>query len=195
MTRLRNRIFQMIATLGLAGYANGPAYSVGWPREDSETIIALLQRASANGGGFTARDPAGRFVSPDEKDGGVDVIAWTAEAQPPPSAFYFGQTASGKNWPGKPVSAHAEVFREAHMQDHMTGNRGYMTLIPYRVLNVEFWQSQHRLHFGILDRLRLPLRALQGLQLAAQGVHIDNAANVDDVVQWLDDYIAQAQAA
>ena len=31
LTRLRNRVFQILATLGLAGLAGGPALSVGWP--------------------------------------------------------------------------------------------------------------------------------------------------------------------
>ncbi len=81
------------------------------------------------------------------------------------------------------------------MLDHMTGNILYFTLIPYRVLDVAFWNSQSLHHKGILDRLRLPLRAWQGLQLAAQGVLIDDADNVDELMQWLDDFIDYAQAA
>jgi hypothetical protein len=195
LNRLRNRVFQIVATLGLAGLSTGPSFSVGWPRQTGETIVQLLTRAAAAGGGFSVRNPPGPYASPHEKDGGVDVIAWTSEGVPPPTAFYFGQTASGKNWPGKSANDHARVFSKAYMLDHMTGNILYFTLIPYRVLDVAFWNSQSLHHKGILDRLRLPLRAWQGLQLAAQGVLIDDADNVDELMQWLDDFIDYAQAA
>jgi hypothetical protein len=195
LTRLRNRIFQIIATLGLAGLSSGPAFSVGWPRHTGGTIVDLLERAAAAGGGFVVRNPPGQYVSPQEKDGGVDVIAWTSDGVPPPTAFYFGQTASGKNWPGKPVTDHARVFHGAYMQDHMTGNQLFITMIPYRVLDTAFFHSQSLFHKGILDRLRLPLRAWQGVQIAQQGIPVDDAENLDDVTQWLSDYVDYAQAA
>lgn len=194
LRRLRNRVFQIIATLGLAGLSRGPAFSVGWPRESDETIVELLARASAAGGGFRVRTPPGPYVSPDEKDGGIDVIAWTHENQPPPTVFFFGQTASGKNWPGKPVADHARVFCAAYMQDQMTGNRACVTLIPYRVLDVALWNSQHLFHMSILDRMRLPLRALEGIQLAASGLIVDGADRLDELTRWLDDFINSAQA-
>jgi hypothetical protein len=195
LTRLRNRVFQIVATLGLAGLSKGPAFSVGWPRQTGESIVELLTRAAALGGGFAVRNPPGTYVSPHEKDGGVDVIAWTEEGTPPPSAFYFGQTASGKNWPGKPVADHARVFTQAYMVDLMTGNRLYVTLIPYRVLDEAFWNSQHLFHWAILDRLRLPKRAWQGSQLAAEGLSIDGADCLGDLTQWLGEFIEYAQAA
>jgi hypothetical protein len=193
LVRLRNQIFQIVATLGVAGLSTGPAFSVGWPRQNGESVIQLLTRAAEAGGGFSVRNPPGLYVSPQEKDGGVDVISWRAEGMPPPPTFYFGQTASGKNWPGKPVTEHARVFSQAYMQDHMTGNRNYVTLIPYRVLNQAFWNSQHQFHMAILERLRLPLNAWQGCQLAGRGVLIDGADRLGDVTQWLDDFIDYAQ--
>lgn len=195
LKRLRNHVFQIVATLGLAGEAAGPAFSVGWPRQTGETIVELLTRAAAAGGGFSVRNPPGPYVSPHEKDGGVDVIGWKANSMPPPTAFYFGQTASGKNWPGKPVTDHARVFGQAYMLDHMTGNRFYVTLIPFRVMDQAFWQSQHLFHKAILERLRLPLRAWEGSQLAAQGIPIDDANCLDDLTQWLSDFVAYALSA
>jgi hypothetical protein len=192
--RLRNRIFQIVATLGLAGQSSGPAFSVGWPRRTGEKIVELLERAAAAGGGFKVRTPPGDYVSPHEKDGGVDVIAWTLDGLPPPVAFYFGQTASGKNWPEKPVSEHARVFDQAYMHD-LTDNRVYVTMIPYRVLNEAFWKAQCMMHRAILDRLRLPLRAWQGVQVAANGVPVDDAENISEITQWLADFFDYAEAA
>lgn len=195
LARLRNQIFQIVATLGLAGLATGPALSVGWPRRRGETIVELLARAAGLGAGFAVRNPPGRYVSPNEKDGGIDVIGWTHEAVPPPPAFYFAQAASGRNWPGKSVADHSRVFEQAYMLDHMTGNRMCVTLIPYRVMDEAFWNSQHQLHMAILDRLRLPARALQGLQLASQGTQVDEADRFDDLTRWLGEYINYALAA
>jgi hypothetical protein len=195
LTRLRNRVFQIIATLGLAGLSSGPAFSVGWPRRSGESIIELLERAVSAGAGFAVRNPPGAYTSPHEKDGGVDVIAWTPAVQPPPTAFFFGQTASGKNWPGKPVTDHARVFRTAYMNDHMTGNIQYLTMIPYRVIDDAFFMTQSAMHMAILERLRLPLRAWQGLQLAANGIPIDDADSIGELGQWLTDFINYAQAA
>ncbi|EIM30745.1 hypothetical protein [Microvirga lotononidis] len=63
LTRLRNRVFQIVATLGLAGLATGPAFSVGWPRQTGETIVELLTRAAAAGGGFSVRTPPGPYFA------------------------------------------------------------------------------------------------------------------------------------
>jgi len=195
LTSLRNSVFQIIATLGMAGLAAGPALSVGWPRQTGETIVQLMQRAAALGAGFNARPVPGPYVSPQEKDGGVDVIAWSIDGLPPPVTFHFAQTASGKNWPGKPVDAHARVFSAAYLMDHQTGNLHYATVIPYRVIDEKFWNSQSLLHRAILDRLRLPPRALRGLQLSEGGVTVDGADQLGEVTGWLDQFIEYAQAA
>lgn len=195
LASLRNSVFQIIATLGMAGLATGPALSVGWPRQSGETIVQLMQRAAALGAGFTARAEPGPYTSPQEKDGGVDVIAWSIDGIPPPVAFYFAQTASGKNWPGKPVEAHARVFSAAYMMDFQTGNVLHVTPIPFRVPNDAFFQTQHLLHKAILDRLRLPPRALLGLQLSELGVVVDGADQLDAVTGWLEQFIDYAQAA
>lgn len=195
LTKLRNDVFQIVATLGLAGLAKGPAFSVGWPRRTGESIVQLLTRAAEIGGGFSARNPPGIYVAPKEKDGGVDVIAWTDEGTPPPSTFYWGQTASGGDWLEKPVMAHASLFKENYMQDHMTGNYAYITLIPFRVLDQRLFHSQSKFHKALLDRLRLPLRAMQGLEMSTTGTHIDSAHRVPEITQWINEFMDYAQAA
>lgn len=195
LTRLRNRVFQIVATLGLAGLSSGPAFSVGWPRQTGESIVQLLERAATAGGGFTVRNPPGAYVSPHEKDGGVDMIGWSTDALQPPTVFYFGQTASGRNWPEKPVAGHAELFISNYMNDHMTGNRVFITIIPFRVIDPVKWNSLSFYHKGILDRLRLPLRAWQGVKFAEQGIAVDDASNLNELTQWLSDFVTYAEAA
>ncbi|TGT45918.1 hypothetical protein [Mesorhizobium sp. M8A.F.Ca.ET.165.01.1.1] len=194
LTRLRNQIFQVLATLAMAGLSGGPAISVGWPRRSGEPIVQLMERAAANGAGFGIRTPPGQYTPPEEKDGGIDVMAWTPEMMPPPSNLLFGQTASGNNWPGKPVSEHARVFENNYLQDIMTGNRGHATIIPFRIWDKRFWQAQNLMHRSLIDRLRLPPHAYKGLQQALHGMMVDEADRVDSVVEWLREYRAAALA-
>lgn len=194
LIELRNKIFQIVATLGLAGHSRGPAFSVGWPRQNGEKITELLTRAVAAGGGFTVRNPPSPYVAPQEKDGGVDVIAFTLDGRPPPVAFYFGQTASGRNWEDKPVGVYVETFSGAYMLDPR-GNPIHVTLIPHRVLDEARWNLMSHRHKAILDRSRLPLRAWQGFQLAGTGVPIDGADLIDELRDWLFGYYDYAQAA
>jgi hypothetical protein len=195
LIELRNRIFQIIATLSLAGLYGGPAFSVGWPRQSGEPIVELLTRAVEAGGGFTVRNPPGRYTAPREKDGGIDVIAFTLDGRPPPTLFAFGQTASGRNWEDKPVADRARVFSAAYIEDHMTGNIMHVTLIPFRVLDEERWHLMSQYHRAILERSRLPLRAWEGLLLSETGVPIDGADRVNEVQAWLNGYYAYAHAA
>jgi hypothetical protein len=194
LTRLRNRVFQILSTLAMAGLAGGPAISVGWPRVGGEPMLALLQRAVAAGAGFTVRNPPSPFVPPEEKDGGIDVIAWSAEVSPPPANFYFAQSASGNNWPGKPVSNHADVFANSYMLDHMTGNISHATLIPFRVADPITFAQQSLYHRAVLDRLRLPYQAWIGLQRSQAGVVVDEADQMPVVLTWMEDYRAFALA-
>ena len=81
------------------------------------------------------------------------------------------------------------------MLDLMTGNLSHVTVIPFRVLNERDWNHLHQFHRAILDRLRLPLRAWQGLQLGLGGVPIDGADRVDELRTWLRDFYDDARAA
>lgn len=195
LVRLRNEIFQILSTLAMAGLARGRAITVGWPRHSGERITELMTRAACNGAGFGVRNPPGKYVAPAEKDGGIDVMAWTNEATPPPAMLYFGQTASGNNWEQKPVADHARVFEVNYLQDIMTGNRGYATLMPFRIWDQRLWQAQNLFHRSLIDRLRLPPHAYNGLKQAIEGMMIDEADRVDSVVEWLTEYrdVATAQ--
>lgn len=188
LNRLRNEIFQILATLAMAGFARGPAITVGWPRRTGETITQLLERAAGNGAGFSVRTPPGPYTPPAEKDGGIDVMGWTAEVSPPPSNLLWGQSASGNNWPGKPVSEHARVFESNYLQDIMTGNRAFTTIIPFRIWDKRFWNAQNLEHRSLIDRLRLPRYAYSGLQQANAGVMVDEADQIGNVIAWLQEY-------
>ena len=192
--RLRNRVFQVLSTFAMAGLANGSAASIGWPRTDKADIITTLKRAEARGAGFLTKEKPGPYTPPNEKDGGIDVIAWQFDVRPPPILFYFAQVASGHNWTEKSVSDHSKLFARNYMDDAHRGNVGYATLLPFRVADEIQWKNQHMIHGVLLDRTRLPKFAVIGQALARSGVEMDESENMPQVLDWLNDFRAEALA-
>ncbi len=186
--RLRNRVFQVISTFAMAGLANGSAVSVGWPRENKQTVLQTLNRAQDWGAGFTTRRQTGEYVASQEKDGGIDVISWSTVDRPPPTIFYYAQVASGHNWKGKPVKIHIEVFEPNYFEYPPRGNKAFATLIPFRVTDVQLWINEHTKHGTILDRTRLPYYAKKGLDLKKSGTPMDEADNIPQVTEWITDF-------
>lgn len=190
--RLRNRVFQVISTFAMAGLASGSAASIGWPRTDRADIIKTLKRAEARGAGFLTRNTPGKYASPQDKDGGVDIIAWQVDTRLPPILFYFAQVASGHNWPGKTVKELSKIFEVNYLDDPHRGNRNFATLLPFRIADEQVWISEHMMHGVLLDRTRLPRHAVLGQNIAAKGLEMDESENMHQVLDWLNEFRAEA---
>jgi hypothetical protein len=186
--RMRNRVFQVLGTLAVAGFVQGPAVSVGYPRETKESILDVLARAEKWGIGMIARDKPGVHAIPQAKDGGIDVIGWPQADRPPPPHVYFGQLASGNNWRGKPANLEYDNFMDDFFDGRGGAQHNFVTLIPFRVIDALTFDRESKLHKAIFDRHRAPLHALRALDLFANGVEMDEAGNVDQIVAWLVDY-------
>ncbi|MDH0116791.1 hypothetical protein N7379_20070 [Rhizobium pusense] len=186
ISRLRNRVFQVVSVFAMAGLAQGPAASVGWPRESKEAIIAVLKRAEERGAGIRPRTEAGEYTRPREKDGGIDVMSWTNDNRLPPALLYYAQVASGANWHGKPVITFVETFEDNYLDLKPRGNRGYATLIPYRETDFVQWFHEHSVHKLLLDRTRIPKHGWAGVVLSRSGIHMDEAANLPQVTTWVE---------
>lgn len=192
ITRLRNRVFQIISTVAMAGFANGSAASTGWPRPNNEPIIETLKRAQARGAGFIVRDAAGPDTPRAEKDGGIDVISWSVDDRDPPSILYYGQVASGNDWKGKPASTYEKSFATHYFHVWPRGNVAFATLIPFRELDVSIWYDQNMQHGTLLDRTRVPRHAREGIALAASGQEMDEVDNFPEVMNWISDFRGRA---
>ncbi|WP_159805491.1 hypothetical protein [Litoreibacter roseus] len=193
ITRLRNEVFQIVSTLAMAGVSLGPSVSIGWPRNSDETILEVLRRASAGHAGFNARAAAHPEVAnPHDKDGGMDVISWRSAYRPPPLNLYFGQVASGADWKGKSAANKAKSFKAKFIELGPLGNEDYTTLTPLRIADEPLWKREHADHGSIVDRTMLPTLAYSGMQLAADGVMVDEAENLPTVLQWVADYRTEA---
>ncbi|MTH76344.1 hypothetical protein [Paracoccus aestuariivivens] len=185
VTRLRNRVFQVISVFAMAGLASGSAASVGWPREGQVSVLDTLRRAQERGAGFEVREQPGQHTPPHEKDGGIDVISWQILDRPPPPILYYGQVASGHDWENKPVRVHVDVFEPNYLSYPPRGNKAFVTLIPFRETEVSDWINDHARHGALLDRTRLPSRALIGMEIARGGQQMDESANMPQVIEWI----------
>lgn len=188
VTELRNRIFQIISTIAMAGLTPGMAVSVGWPRVDNSSVLNVLQRAQKLGAGFVARKTPGIYTPPQVKDGGIDIISWCVSDRCPPAILYYGQVASGKNWYDKPVTNHIQTFEDNFLDGRPRGNKAQVTLIPFRITEDTVWMNQHLSHGALLDRTRLPRYAKIGLGLASSGLDIDEVPQLPSVITWLDKF-------
>ena len=188
VTRLRNRVFQVISTVAMAGLARGSAASISWPRPNNEGIIETLKRAQARGAGFVVRDEVSPDTPKHEKDGGIDVISWSVEDREPPTTLYYGQVATGHNWKGKPVSTSVSSFEAHYLASGPRGNTAFATLIPFRDTDTVLWHNQHMQHGALLDRTRVPLFAREGFALSKAGQEMDEVDNLPEVTKWIADF-------
>lgn len=188
LTRFRNRVYQIMGTLAVAGRAGGPAISVGFPRETKESILDALRRAEAWGFGLAPRDKPGRHAQPQTKDGGIDVIGWPQENRPPPAVIWFGQLASGTNWIDKPADLEYAQFMNDFFEDRGTGQHTFVTLIPFRITDNLLWNRASIKHKHICDRCSAPRHALTGATLAGAGMNMDEVENLSQLTEWIADY-------
>lgn len=192
---VRRTHFQIFSTLAVAGYIDGPALSLGWPRASGESILEVVARAVDGSGTGSARAAPANTANPAAKDGGIDVLGWQpAPDRPPPTAFWFGQAASGLNW--RPKSAkdeHPEFIRD-YFDVGPQCNQSFITISPERV--AAFWMESKSLRHGtILDRTRAPLAALKGLRLHRDGGTVDEALRAYLLPLWVGRYRAEVRKA
>lgn len=189
VARLRNRVFQVVSTLAMAGLAGGGAGSIGWPRESKETVLEALQRAETRGAGFRTKKRPGEYTPPAEKDGGIDVISWMHSDRPPPPAFWYGQVASGHNWRGKPARSHVQMF-ESNYFDYapIRDNTNFATLIPFRLTDENDWISQNSQHGTVLDRTRIPKCGNDGIEQSRLGREMDEIEQIEIISGWVSDF-------
>ena len=187
VARVRKEQFQLLATLAVAGAIRGPAISMGWPRSSGETILDVLNRMAAMGSTGIPRPVPGSEASPSAKDGGIDVIGWTngINRLPPPLTMYFGQVASGHNWRAKSAVSEIDPFVSSFYLERPKTNYAAITIVPHRLFPSDHDQLAKK-HGHILDRLRTPIAALRGFELATfKRAEVDGYMAVSTISKWL----------
>ncbi|WP_428539319.1 hypothetical protein [Profundibacter sp.] len=57
------------------------------------------------------------------------------------------------------------------------------------------WINEHTTHGTILDRTRLPHYAVKGLDLKNNGIEMDEAENIPQVIKWIKKFRKKALGA
>lgn len=107
LTRSMDKIMQIISYLVAPEIVSGEAYWFGHPRPDRTGMTAATQTLVSRMGFGLAHPNRPPGVTRAAKDGTIDLVAWRSFADRKFGALVlYGQVASGKNWPDKPVHSH-----------------------------------------------------------------------------------------
>ena len=192
---VRQRHFQILSTLAVAGVCEGPSLSLGWPRPSGDSILEVVARGCELSQTGSAKAAPGSTASPAAKDGGIDVLAWSDHyGRPPPNTFWFGQAASGHGWPTKSSMDVYKDFIDDYYLEQPRCNSAFVTVCPFIISDGDL--ARHSLKHGtLLDRLRAPANALRGVQLARGGTYVEEFDNARKLAVWLGRYRQAVRAA
>ena len=97
------RDFERIATSASITLVGGDGFHFGWPRDKGTNLRTATVEVSRKLG-WKPRSDDPLWSTGNEKDAGIDVIAWRDfEDNRPGRLLLFGQAASGAGWEKKPV--------------------------------------------------------------------------------------------
>jgi hypothetical protein len=131
---LARGLFQICATAAAAGYAEGPAFALGWPRDDETAFLEKLRAIYEAFGEGTVHATAPPGAPSQVKDDSIDVIAWKYDSTRGPGTCYFlGQAASGANWPAKSLKGLTDLFHNTWFTRPPRSTAITLTIMPFRL--------------------------------------------------------------
>lgn len=192
-------LFQVCATMAAAGEVVGSAISFGWPRpSDNPPFMEKLREVyGLFGEGEIVLMPR-LGTSPAPKDAEIDIIAWRPTYDNSPGKTYLlGQVASGGNWRGKSMVSAVNKFHDNWFTRRPASIATPSIFIPHDIQSELNGDRYNVLHaevpeFGtILDRLRLPRRASEGIDLADNHRHlrIERRDEMPEVINWVNEQL------
>lgn len=194
-------LFQACSTLAAAGQIQGCAISFGWPRpDDNAPFLTRLQQVYAMFGEGQVIAHPHPGASPSPKDEEIDIIAWQpVNDRAPGTRYMLGQVASGHNWEAKSVKGPPiEKFHAMWFAPKPGSEPTSSIFIPHAIIpnatgsrrDAMQWLT---LEFGmIFDRMRLPLFAMKGIELADSNnptFHIERRNDVAEIVAWVTTHV------
>ena len=197
--------FQAVAVDAAAGIINGEVISFGWPRKSGKGFLPALKDASQQLCLGSPWETVPTFSQGQEKDAGIDVIAWRNFCDGRPGKLVMlGQVASGRNWEEKSVKAHTNRFFLWFMKrptEHFIpsifipfpqhhGCSGRKEKVFEDVAREEAWAREAS--FGlVVDRLRIVEAA--AARLAANS-DSSGASTLATLNQWVNEVLDLARA-
>ena len=200
-------VFQAVAVEAAAGVLGGESFSFGWPRPDGSAFLSALREVSRRLGLGTPLESVPLWSKGQEKDAGIDVIAWRGFADRRPGKLVlFGQVASGRDWTGKSVKTKASKFLMSWFSRQPTKHFVPAIFIPFpqhhdcagrddhafeTVAADEAWFREQE--FGlVIDRLRIVDTAAQRLAALRE---TDEADTLQEMRVWIGGAVTAARAA
>ena len=198
-------LFQAISAKAAGGVLGGEVVSFGWPRSDGSAFRQALEEACKRLRLGKPHDAAPLWSKGQEKDAGIDVIAWRDFADERPGKLVlFGQVASGNDWSNKtienaiprffgwfavPPTAHyiPAIFIPFPQHHDCTGRNNE----PFeRVATAEAWLREQQ--FGlVIDRLRLVGATAQAPSCPQETAEESVTGTLSE---WISDALAVARA-
>ena len=196
LTKQAERDFEHVATTAGAGLCGGEAIAFGWPREDGTPFRAALEKVGDRLGWKPRRDKP-PWSSAQEKDVGVDVIAWRDFGDHGPGRLLLlGQAASGSGWEKKglessglfnwfeeiPAKHYLPALFTPFPQHHgCMGRRGE----DFRELSrAQAWKREQMCGL-VLDRLRI-------VEMAADHLARNGLSETPPTLQRLEEWVRRA---
>ncbi|WP_244849848.1 hypothetical protein [Caballeronia sp. SL2Y3] len=194
-------LFQACAAWAAAGVVAGCAYAFGWPRPERNDFLTALRYVYHDllrEGVVVNEAPPGASLQ--EKDGGIDVIAWSPRPDfGPGQPYLIGQVATGENWQGKSVEVY---IKPLHLNWFVRAPRSVpqpAMFIPFCIkprgnATVTQQLEHYTPMFGsIYYRLVLPEYAARGLKLAAgnQALFLHRTEDLPHVQKEVTSFIAR----
>ena len=197
--RMRD-LFQACAAWAAGGVVGGCAYAFGWPRPERNDFLSALRLVYHDHfreGRVVDEPPPGASLQ--EKDGGIDVIAWAPRPDMGPGQPYLiGQVATGENWQGKSVKVYIDPLNMNWFTRAPRSVPQPAMFIPFCIkprgdATVNEQLEHYTPMFGnIYYRLVLPQYAARGFQLAAanDGLFLHRREDLPEVQGQVTAFIA-----
>ncbi|MCK9395943.1 MAG: hypothetical protein M0Q44_10165 [Methylobacter sp.] len=191
-------LLQICSTLAAAGSLQANAVSFGFPRPDNSNFINALKDTWDKLGDGKVVDTIPIGAPKDEKDGRIDVIAWTSTPDNAAGKHYLlGQVATGANWNSKSILGEMEPFHKTWFTRAPASTPTPAMFIPFcldvtppaTLKDAVYYAT---LKFGLIYyRYRLPYYAHIGYELAennTKGLFIERSDEFHKVEKYVDDF-------
>lgn len=187
--------FEVLASVAAIAISNGgPTFLLGTNRIGAQALLDRIAHICAVVNEGSARANLHPDAPPHANDDKIDIITVEREQDGPPHrAFWFCQSAAGKNFDEKPVINEIARFLEIWFDQNPANTSGAVFLPPMLTRSQANYQTRR---LGqLFHRRRLPLLAQQGrAHLQADNTLLHFVQDADSPVSWLMSYLDRVRA-
>ena len=186
--------FEVMTAVAAVGLASGPSFLLGTNRAGAQGLRDRIAHICNTVGEGNAREVLHPAAPAAANDDGVDVLAVHQEIDGPPHrTFWFCQSASGENYPNKPIINQIDGFLDIWFSERPAHTSGAL-FFPAAVETVRAIYLTRRLGH-LCHRLRMPHYAQIGFAMISENV--DLIHYVEDIyspVTWLDQCLVRIES-